>query len=240
MPTMPRLLLVEDDAVTAQFLTEALTALPAEVFHAGGARRARTLMQAIGGVDVWLLDANLPDGSGEDLLATLRALHGTTTPAIALTADPTPARRQALLDAGFAEVLTKPLSSTMLHAALRHRLAGPRAGRRIRETPPDDAGPCWLDDEAALRAAGGRRESVDALRALFARELPLDQGRVREAFEAGRREALVEVLHRLKASCGFVGAAALLDAVNALAQAPGDASLLARFDLACRSTLERL
>jgi CheY-like chemotaxis protein len=61
----PRLLLVEDDPISSRFLVTVLQALPAEVDTATGCSEALALDRRYA---LWLIDANLPDGSGSDLL----------------------------------------------------------------------------------------------------------------------------------------------------------------------------
>jgi HPt (histidine-containing phosphotransfer) domain-containing protein len=78
--------------------------------------------------------------------------------------------------------------------------------------------PIW-DDAAALAALNGNAEHVAALRTLFLDELP---GMRTQIADAGTRAA---TLHRLRASCGFVGAARLADAVQALQESSSDAAL---------------
>ena len=119
-------------------------------------------------------------------------------------------------------MLCKPLAVTELHAALRRHL----------ELPPPACGkqPNW-DDDAALRAVGGQQAHVEALRGLFLRELPGQRQRIEAAAACGDEEAIRAELHRLAASCGFVGAARLADAVRELQAAPRDARALLRFGL---------
>ena len=63
----PRILLLEDDPVSAAFLSAAIESLPARVDAAGTLAEARALASAHTH-DLWLFDANLPDGRGVDLL----------------------------------------------------------------------------------------------------------------------------------------------------------------------------
>ena len=85
-------MLVEDDPVSAAFLREAATALPAEVDVAGSMAEALACASARHH-DLYLFDANLPDGRGETLLRQLREI-GLDAPALAHTA----AREDALRD----------------------------------------------------------------------------------------------------------------------------------------------
>lgn len=218
---LPRLLLVEDDPVSAAFLREAAAALPAVVDVAA------TVAEALAAAssqrhDLYLIDANLPDGRGEILLQDLRGI-ALATPALAHTAARDAPMRERLLAAGFVDVLCKPLAVAELHAALRRHL----------ELPPPACGkqPNW-DDEAALAALGGQQAHVEALRGLFLQELPVQRQRIEAAAASGDEDAIRAELHRLAASCGFVGAARLATAVRELQAAPMDARRMQEFGFA--------
>lgn len=209
----PSILLVEDDAVSALFLSAALQTLPARVQVASDCMQA---LAANGPFDAWLIDANLPDGSGTTLLQHLR-MTDTATIALAHTADATPAMHGRLLRAGFVDVLVKPLSAQALLDAVRAAL-----GHVGGNAPP--ARPDW-DDAAALAALAGNRQHVATLRQLFLSELPAARTACIEAFARADDTALRAQLHRLQASCGFAGAAALADIASRWHAAPADAAL---------------
>ena len=213
---LPRLLLVEDDPISAAFLRDAASALPADVHVACNLSEARRAIEAID-FDLWLLDANLPDGRGETLLDHARA--GIRTPALAHTAADDVAARDRLLAAGFVEVLRKPLGVATLHAALRRHL--PMPSHRVADTDLPD----WND--AGALAALGDVAHVDALRELFRRELPGQRARIAAA--GSDVAAMQAELHRLAASCGFVGADRLRDAVRHLMASPSDPAAMQAF-----------
>jgi len=210
---LPRVLLVEDDPVSREFLSAAIHALPAAV-DAADSMAAALVLAATHGYDAWLFDANLPDGSGAELLERLR-VRDSATPALAHTAAPDAQVGETLRAAGFAQVLVKPLPALAVQKALRQALGFNAAD----VSPPVVAGldtfPQW-DDEAATRALNGNPEHIAALRQLFLAELPGIVERVRNAFRNEDYQGLHGELHRLRASCGFVGAARLQQAVHAL------------------------
>ena len=60
--------------------------------------------------DLILLDLNLPDIHGYDLLRQLRSTEGAAeTPVVVISADAVTGQRERLLEGGAAEYLTKPL-----------------------------------------------------------------------------------------------------------------------------------
>lgn len=224
-PPPPRILLVEDDPVSRAFLGAAIGAMPAIVDAADSMAAAITLANA-NPYDLWLFDANLPDGSGPELLARLR-VRDNATPALAHTAAHDADVSRALRESGFEHVLVKPLPSSAVQSALRQALG--LEPRSARETPAD-----W-DDESAARALNGNREHIAALRKLFLAELPGITERVRNAFRNEDFQGLHGELHRLRASCGFVGAARLKQAADALGEDDRSHEYLQEFTLAAQA-----
>lgn len=213
----PKLLLVEDDPVSRAFLEAASAALPATVALAGDAASALALAHE-SLFDLWLFDANLPDATGAGLLARLRAA-GLSTPAIAHTATRDAAAHDELRAAGFADVIAKPVSAMDWQSALRRALRID-ADARISDGIAMHYGECPLwDDAIALAALNGNAEHVAALRRLFLDELPSMRTRIVDA------ETRAMSLHRLRASCGFVGAARLDAAVRSLQESESEPAL---------------
>ena len=228
----PRILLVEDDPTSRAFLTAALRAVPAEVNAVDSLVGALALL---GGshYDLWMFDANLPDGDGRDLLARAR-LDRPGVPALAHTASNDAEARNALLAAGFRDVLVKPLPASAIQSAVRHVLGlgartdsmGTIAGRQ----------PTW-DDDVAAAALNGNQTHVATLRQLFIAELPHTRERILACARNGDCESVQGELHKLRASCGFVGAARLADAVRGLQSQPDGADALEFFDQAALDIL---
>lgn len=230
-------LLAEDEPVSQRFLCDALQALGYRCEAVGNGRTARERATARR-FDLLLLDVNLPELSGPEVVAGLRrtslaASH--RTPAVALTADNEPQVRRRLLDDGFAAVGTKPISvgalGTLLDSVLRG--GGPEAAQDQNVVPWDDA--------AALRATGGNRDIVTALRDLMRKELPGQRAAIVAAVDHGDAAAARNELHRLRAACGFCGAIALSLAVDrlhaALAAGTPDDSTLTPFLVAIENLL---
>ena len=229
VPAIPRILLVEDDPVSAAYMQEVAASLPAHVDLAGSAAEALAIAGSAQH-GLLMIDAHLPDGCGETLLQALRA-QGVTAPALAHTAADDVALRDRLLAAGFAEVLRKPLAMADLMHAIKRNLPRP--------TPPPGTSRdlrCW-DDVAALAALGGQPSHVDALRRLFLDELPGQRRRISHAFDNGDIAGIRDELHRLVASCGFVGAAQLGQAVRQLQLSPLDPNALATMQSATDALL---
>jgi CheY-like chemotaxis protein len=234
---VPRVLLVEDDPTSRAFLTAAVEAIPALV---DGADSLAAAMALSAGQDyqLWLFDAHLPDGSGIDLLERLRRQHP-RTPALAHTATGESEVRDRLIASGFSEVLVKPLPAAAVRYAIRRLLGLPEHDLPA-AAASSDAGqsPVW-DDDGAARALNGNRAHIATLRGLFTQELPNARRSILAASQLGNHDAMRGELHKLRASCGFVGAARLALAVQALQTQLDSQALLTQFDQAAQATIEQ-
>jgi Response regulator containing CheY-like receiver, AAA-type ATPase, and DNA-binding domains len=229
---LPRLLLVEDDPISQRFLLATLESLPATVDAVASVAEAMQLATETR-YDLWLVDAYLPDGSGGDLLRQLRR-RWPCVPALAHTADGTAGMRESLRRAGFGETLVKPMTADALLKAVRRALA-----RGADDHPPPAGQPAlgdW-DETAALAALNGQRTHLVALRELFLAELPVTHEAVVAALQRQDEAALRGQLHRLQASCGFVGAARLGRAVRELHHHPGSMQARNQFSEAVAALL---
>ena len=97
-----RVLYVEDNISNLQLIEEVLAGDSVEIIPAATGRLALDLAP-LAGADVILLDINLPDMTGDEVLRGLRASPQTaTTPVIVLTADATPSTWRRMLALGAA------------------------------------------------------------------------------------------------------------------------------------------
>jgi len=230
----PRFLLVEDDIISRGFFKAALETLPADVDTADSLASALARAEP-GAHDLWLIDVNLPDGNGAQLLHELRRSHP-DTPALAHTADGDVSIHARLREAGFSDTLVKPLGRDQLLKAVRRALVNSPAGA----TPPPAAIELVVEDwdeTAALAALNGQRNHLIALRELFLAELPGVRDAVEQAVDQHDASSLRNQLHRLQASCGFVGAARLARAVRQLHHAPESGPAQAGFRAAVAALL---
>ena len=114
---MERILLVEDDEALARGIVMALAAPEREIQSAASVREARVALSAT--LDLIILDINLPDGNGLDLLRALRA-EGVQTPVILLTANDMEMDEVVGLEAGANDYITKPFSLAVLQIGRAH------------------------------------------------------------------------------------------------------------------------
>ena len=215
---MPNVLVADDNPVSLQFFADALAQLG---MHCGLANDGLEAVAQAGQTrfDLLLLDARMPGLDGSQALAQIRAQPGPSREAVALasTADASGATRAALLQAGFAEVVAKPVTVATLRTALARHLQDLRVDR-----PADPSSATSLDDRSALAAVGGDAKIVAALRALLVAELDALPAELTGLQARNDIAGLRDRLHWLDASAGFCGAPALARA-GALLRAAMDA-----------------
>ncbi|MDO4281513.1 MAG: response regulator transcription factor [Peptococcaceae bacterium] len=126
---MQQLFLLEDDAPLARGIAMALAADDRTIATASSLAEARPLLSGRR-YDLLILDVNLPDGSGLDLLRQLRE-SGDATPVMLLTANDLEMDEVLGLEAGANDYITKPFSLAVLRARVAVQL---RTGRSQAQT----------------------------------------------------------------------------------------------------------
>lgn len=165
-----RLLLLEDDITLGEALGDFLRSDGHLVDWCTTLAQARTLISEP--YDAWLLDWNLPDGSGIDWLKSLRA-KGLKVPALVLTARDLLADRIQGLDSGADDFLVKPFAPEELCARLR-AIARRLIGSAQRKT----FGPVQVDLTAKAVWRDGQRVELTAREWTLLEALVLRTGRI--------------------------------------------------------------
>jgi two-component system OmpR family response regulator len=225
---LPRVLIVDDDEITLRFFQGALSRLAGCVVAGDGAT-ALSLAEH-GAFDLFVIDLNLPDMHGEQLLRDLRSRHASTR-AIATSAEVDARVRKKIAADGFDDIVEKPIAMDRLLVVIGNYLSS-------------GASSTLLDDNAALQSLGGDRTSLHALRGLLAIELDDIPTKYKDS-ETIDREELSARLHRLRASCGFCGATALATVAANLQQSLHtdstiDQNAIDRFVALCGTTATAL
>ena len=126
---MERIFLLEDDEALGRGITMALEGPERAVFRAGTLAEAEEIL-ARGRFSLLILDVNLPDGSGLELLKQLRQ-RGDSVPVILLTANDLEVDIVSGLELGADDYMIKPFDSKELvarvKAVLRRYQAAPAA-----------------------------------------------------------------------------------------------------------------
>lgn len=165
-----RVLLLEDDAILGEGLRDYLRAEG----HVVDWFTCLRDLQAVAGepYDAWLVDWQLPDGSGLEWLAARRRA-GDTTPSWMLTARDRLADRVHGLDSGADDYLVKPVDPSEIAARLR---ALQRRGRPAQA--PRRFGDVDLDLAARLASVAGQRVELTAREWALVEALVRRSGRI--------------------------------------------------------------
>ena len=136
-----RILIVEDDRSQALF---------AESVLGGVGMRTRTVASAAEALpaldefapDLVLMDLHLPDVSGAELTASIRARPGhMDLPIVFLTGDPDPETEYRVLDSGADDFLSKPIRPRHLVSAVHNRVQRARRARMPARRGEDERDP---------------------------------------------------------------------------------------------------
>ena len=114
---MPKILIVDDSATIRKMVRASLRALAdAEFVEAGNGLEAIEQI-ALGPVSLIILDLNMPDMHGVDVLKFLRRHQGwSDVPVVVLTTRGDETSRETAIAAGATEYLTKPFAPQVLLA----------------------------------------------------------------------------------------------------------------------------
>jgi len=182
-------ILIVDDEESARFgVRKALQAKENILLEAGTLREARTVVEKEG-VDLILLDINLPDGSGLDYLKELAA-DAQHPPVIIITAHGSERAAIDAIRAGASEYLTKPFEIDELRLLVRNaretaRLA--EENRRLKEE---------LDLEGGPSEIVGRGDAMKRVLEMVDRVAPTD-ATVLVLGESGTgKELVARAIHR--------------------------------------------
>ena len=226
-----KVLLVEDNPINQEVACELMASVGLAVDLADNGRLA-VAMAAESAYDLIVMDMQMPELDGLAATRQIRQLAGhRRTPILAMTANAFGDDRQACLDAGMDDHMTKPVEPERLFILLDRWLPGGEPASQDALTAL--ARPAAAQAEPALGQIPGLTMSRALLflpgrDAVFARvlqqfshsyhhgapalALALDQG---DWAEASR------LLHSFRGACGAVGAVALLDQALALEKAIG-------------------
>lgn len=182
-----KILVVDDHHLIREGLRPLLEALgdgePVQVFEAGTLAEALQVAQREPDLDVALVDLNLPDARGFEMIATLRARHR-SVPVVVMSGDDEPHVVRQALDHGAIGFIPKSSGSRVITGALRLVLAG---GTYIPREAIDGADPAPAPGREDVARLGLTPRQAQVLALVLAgksnkaigRELALAEGTVK-------------------------------------------------------------
>lgn len=122
-----RVLVVDDSAAMRHTIQRAIEISDLPVDSCLTARHGREALSILSdhSVDLLLVDLNMPEMTGDDLIQNLHENPGTARiPFIVMSADATAARIDKLLEMGALTYLPKPFGAETLHLELKKAMEG--------------------------------------------------------------------------------------------------------------------
>ncbi len=191
---MKTVLLIEDDEISQAYMAQAIALLPANCITCSSFSEAHELCHNTT-IDLIISDLNTADGS----LFEHSNCFSASCKILAVSAEINASIIERLRKLGIREVMAKPMSIT----ALNQRIARLLESDSMKE-------PLIWDTQKALQALGHNEQILASLKQMFSAELPIMMSHIQQAFDSQQPEQIHEILHKLKASCGFLGASRLL------------------------------
>jgi two-component system sensor histidine kinase/response regulator len=234
-----RILVAEDNQVNRKLVTRLLQKRGHRISAVDNGRSALEVATSATGrrFDVVLMDVQMPEMNGLEATEAIRQREQSTSrhiPIIALTAHAMPADRERCLAAGMDGYLAKPIDVEELIATVEAYAEGERpAPATAAPAGPTVTRPVF-DEKAALANAGGDRELLTEVIALFQSDYPAALRRLDRAVKSGDGEALRLAAHALKGVLATVGSPAGRETAMALEQLGRAGNVAAAADLAAR------
>jgi len=206
-------------------------------------------LMAAGGIDLALLDLNMPDISGPDVVKLYRAssIGAEKLPIIILSADATPAAKSDSIEAGADDFLTKPITASGLLNAIERLVAGrtarilPFPGAPARsvaeapatrtENPPGTLAASVVDPERieSLRSiAKGEQAFIEQYVMAACSELELAIADLQSVAASGDIGRARDALHIIIGTGASIGASTLVRLARNLGTAAANANGLER------------
>ncbi len=222
-----RILLVEDNLINQEVAREILGGWGVRTTMASsGPEALRTLETET--FDIVLMDVQMPEMDGYQTTGRIRQMpQHASLPILAMTANALKQDREACLEAGMNDYLSKPIEPEALRSTLRKWSGRPPAApnpappRAPKPIPPPSPGtePPLLDRVGALRRLGGNEALLLQLLEDFLQEQAGTAEELRIALDTGDLALAERLAHTLKGVAGNLGAKRLQHAAGNMERA---------------------
>ncbi|GAA3976501.1 response regulator [Allohahella marinimesophila] len=226
----PRVMAVDDNAANLRLIEALLTDIGVEpVAVTSGYEALRLLKETT--CDLVFMDVQMPGMDGMETTRLIRSLSGPIAhiPILALTAHALNEEREELLNNGFNEYVTKPISESQLLDLLSRYLQFTQPAKvadeihqvysnfsgTVRPSQKAAPEPC-VDIESSVRLAAGKRDLAVELLSMLLENLPEDEERFRKLERANDIKGLEEAAHKLHGGTRYCGVPLLRAAVASL------------------------
>ncbi|QOL15755.1 two-component sensor histidine kinase BarA [Dickeya dianthicola] len=158
-------------------------------------------------LDIILMDIQMPGMDGLQASEHIRQLpQHAHTPIVAVTAHTMSGEREALLQSGMDDYLSKPIDEQMLRQTLlRHACKTPSSLPALPSPAVTAQSPLSLDWDLALRQAASKPDLARDLLAMLLDFLPDVRQQVSAVLAGNPPGNMVDIIHKLHGSCSYSG-----------------------------------
>ncbi|MCF6764366.1 ATP-binding protein [Thiotrichales bacterium 19S3-7] len=242
-------LAVDDNKINLRLITILLENIGLTVIPAAGGKEAIERAKEIA-FDMILMDIQMPEIDGIEASQRIQRIKlNKSTPIIALTADILGGQRKKLLDQGFADYQSKPITEQKVNYLVETWL-----GKNIKkvdkitnediEEPSDK----YIDMALGIQLAGGSEKVALEMFEMLLIDLIEAKQKINLYAENGDYQSLVQVVHKLHGGCCYCGVPILKKRVRDLEaylkeylkqQTSADESTLNEMVVACIDAIDR-
>lgn len=202
-----KILLVEDQPLTARMAEQLLQKMNCQIIHAKDGKSALAYASSQP-FDFILMDVGLPDATGMEISKKIRALPNknySQTPIIALTGHMAEEKRKACLEAGMQEMLTKPLTM----AIAEHLLQQYSTTAKITLPEPEEAiislKSSAIDLEDGMNIIGGDINAAKEVLTMLAQTIQEDFKEIQKAYDNKNYDEMYELVHKFYGGLCYCG-----------------------------------
>jgi PAS domain S-box-containing protein len=211
-----RVLVAEDNDVNARLVTALLEKRGHTFVRVANGKQAVEAV-AGGGLDLVLMDVQMPEMDGFEAMAVIRRTEETTgrhVPTIALTAHAMTGDREACLAAGADGYIAKPINAKQLFGLIDSLMSEAAEPKEIVTEPA--ATDAVIDIPDVLDRVDGDRDLLLDLVRTFCADAPALLADVRRSAALHDAKGLQRAAHTLKGACSNFSAAAAVNAARVL------------------------
>ncbi|MEM7060778.1 MAG: sigma-54 dependent transcriptional regulator [Pseudomonadota bacterium] len=165
-----RILVADDDAQQRRYITAVLSASGYEITSADCGQAALEQLTKQPGIDLGLLDLQMPDMDGIEVLKEVRQAN-IATPILVLTSDGSVSRAVEAMQAGANDFLMKPVGPERLDVSIKNALAMSDLSLEVRRLSMVEEN--RLSFEELVSVASSTREAIAMARRAARSEIPI-------------------------------------------------------------------
>ncbi|WP_250654833.1 response regulator [Alkalimarinus coralli] len=213
---VPTILAVDDNDANLKLVEVLIKELGINVVTAASGFEALTKWK-LQKFDLIFMDVQMPGMDGIETTEKIRGHEksGQRIPIIALTAHALAEEKKTLLNKGFDDYLTKPISEQQLQDVIYHRTgykASNQSASDVFEPVPQPIRPSTrarqascVDIALCIKLAAGKNDLAEELFSMLLEHLVSDIEAIQTLYEDGDHEALLERVHKLHGATRYCG-----------------------------------